>query len=172
MEIITTGTEMKLVIALGVVSGFAFLVLIVTLSLMFFIRRKSRKSTKDTDKGETFNSGVNEIFLRGGKLNFVVCLPCALQDTVKSVVTNEFTTTPISLNSQKSNIEKCNKYKTSESFSDELKSDLVEFSALLFCVFFVCLLLVVCLHFLKRYIPSGFGCLNLYPRLLTKIRKG
>lgn len=50
MEVITTGTEMNLVIALGVVSGFAFLVLIVTLSLMFFIRRKSRKSTKDTDK--------------------------------------------------------------------------------------------------------------------------
>lgn len=67
MEMITTGTEMNLVIALGVVSGFAFLVLIVTLSLMFFIRRKSRKSTKDTDKGETINSGVNEIFLRGGK---------------------------------------------------------------------------------------------------------
>ena len=67
MEIVTTGSEMKLVIALGVVSGFAFLVLIVTLSLMFFIRRKSRKSTKDTDKGETFNSGANEIFQRGGK---------------------------------------------------------------------------------------------------------
>ena len=47
------------------------------------------------------------------------------------------------------------KYKTSESFSDKLKSDFVEFSALLFCVFFVCLLLVVCLHFLKRDIPLG-----------------
>lgn len=67
MEMVTTGGEMNLVIALGVVSGFAFLVLIVTLSLMFFIRRKSRKSTKDTDKGETFNSDVYEIFLRGGK---------------------------------------------------------------------------------------------------------
>ena len=65
---VTTGSDMNLLIALGVVSGFAFLVLIVTLSLMFFIRRKSsRKSTKDTDKGETFNSDVNEIFLRGGK---------------------------------------------------------------------------------------------------------
>ena len=67
MEMVTTGSEMNLVIALGVVSGFAFLVLIVTLSLMFFIRRKSRKSTKDTDKGETFSSDVYEIFLRGGK---------------------------------------------------------------------------------------------------------
>lgn len=85
----------------------------------------------------------------------MVCLPCALPDTVKSVVTYEFTTTPTSLNSQKSNIEQCMKYKTSESFSDKLKSDFVEFSALLFCVFFVCLLLVVCLHFLKRYIPLG-----------------
>lgn len=102
MEVITTGTETNdLLIALGVVSGFAFLVLIVTLSLMFFIRRKSRKSTKDTDKGETFNSGVNEIFLRGGKLNFVVCLPCALPETVKSVVANEFTTTPTSLFTEK-----------------------------------------------------------------------
>lgn len=102
MEVITTGTETNdLLIALGVVSGFAFLVLIVTLSLMFFIRRKSRKSTKDTDKGETFNSGVNEIFLRGGKLNYVVCLPCALPETVKSVVTNEFTTTPTSLFTEK-----------------------------------------------------------------------
>lgn len=68
MEVITTGTETNdLLIALGVVSGFAFLVLIVTLSMMFLMRRKSRKSTKDTDKGETINSGVNEIFLRGGK---------------------------------------------------------------------------------------------------------
>lgn len=67
MEMVTTGSEMSLMIALGVVSGFAFLVLIVTLSLMFFIRRKSRKSTKDADKGETFNSGVKEIFLREGK---------------------------------------------------------------------------------------------------------
>lgn len=50
MEMVTTGSEMSLMIALGVVSGFAFLVLIVTLSLMFFIRRKSRKSTKDADK--------------------------------------------------------------------------------------------------------------------------
>lgn len=65
---VTTGSDNKLVIALGVVSGFAVLVLIVTSSLMFAMRRKSsRMSTKDTDKGETFNSDVNEIFLRGGK---------------------------------------------------------------------------------------------------------